>query len=198
MLAQGLPVYGNFGSEDDFNFLTDRGISLHGCIVLLRLGKTSIIDQVCHVYRSTCDRFYRIQICTCLTLLLRCFSGFWSLEKRCWWRITIRWSAAISAIRLSFCSRRNISDTFDRVTKTTRCLYFFIILEKCLLLYRSKPCHLMGKSHILLLKFQKLWTAIQTVVLLFKLLKQWLLELYWGDELVPALYDTAIGISLLF
>ncbi|KAK7603806.1 hypothetical protein V9T40_003805 [Parthenolecanium corni] len=42
----GPPVYGNFGTDDDFQYLQQRGISLKECIILLRLGKISILEKV--------------------------------------------------------------------------------------------------------------------------------------------------------
>ncbi|XP_065225297.1 glutamate carboxypeptidase 2-like isoform X2 [Planococcus citri] len=44
--VSGLPVYGNYGTLDDFNYLMEKGISLRGCIILLRLGKIPILEKV--------------------------------------------------------------------------------------------------------------------------------------------------------
>ncbi len=46
LFFQGLPVYANFGSREDFEYLLEAGISLRGCIVLLRLGRISIFEKV--------------------------------------------------------------------------------------------------------------------------------------------------------
>ncbi|XKL62398.1 hypothetical protein PGB90_002231 [Kerria lacca] len=49
--VSGLPVYGNFGLEEDFKLLVKQGILFNDSIILLRLGKISILEKVSEAFK---------------------------------------------------------------------------------------------------------------------------------------------------